>query len=64
MNRLLESELIYGRLLKIAGPHLIERYNKAMVGFGLPETGLQAFDIDMTGFSPQVAEELGDRGLS
>lgn len=61
MNRLLESELIYGRLLTVDAPHLIARYNKALKGFGLPETKLERFDIDMTGFSPEIAEELGDR---
>jgi hypothetical protein len=61
MKRLLEAELIYGRLLAVAEPHLVARYNKALKGFGLPETKLTEFDIDMTGFSPQVAEELGDR---
>lgn len=61
MNRLLETELIYGRLLEIAEPHLIERYNKALEGFGLRKTALNAFDIDMTGFSPQIADELGDK---
>lgn len=60
MNRLLEAELIYGRLLTIREPHLIARYNKALVGFGLPEIKLAEFDIDITGFSPQVATELGD----
>jgi hypothetical protein len=60
MNRLLQAELIYGRLLPIREPHLIARYNKALVAFGLSETKLAAFDIDITGFSPQVAEEIGD----
>jgi hypothetical protein len=61
MQSLLEAELIYGRLLTIREPHLIERYNKALTGFGLAPTVLKEFDIDMTGFSPQVAEELGDQ---
>lgn len=61
MNRLLEAELIYGRLMEINEPHLIARYNKALKAFGLKQTALTEFDIDMTGFSPQVAEELGDR---
>jgi hypothetical protein len=60
MNRLLEAELIYGRLLEITEPHLIERYNKAMKGFGLKPTALAKFNIDMTGFSPEIAEEIGD----
>ncbi|WVT72257.1 DUF6638 family protein [Sinorhizobium chiapasense] len=61
MKRLLEAELIYGRLLDISEPHLIARYNKALEGFGLRPTALTAFSIDMTGFSPEIAEELGDR---
>lgn len=61
MNRLLEAELIYGRLLDVSEPHLIERYNKALEAFGLPRTNLKQFNIDMTGFSPEVADELGDR---
>ncbi|MDO6964304.1 DUF6638 family protein [Rhizobium alvei] len=60
MERLLEAELIYGRLLTVNEPHLIARYNKALKGFGLRETALAEFDIDMTGFSPQIAAELGD----
>ena len=61
MKRLLEAELIYGRLLDISEPHLIARYNKALEGFGLRPTALAQFSIDMTGFSPEIAEELGDR---
>jgi hypothetical protein len=60
MKRLIEHDLIYGQLLEVAEPHLVERYNRALLGFGLPATALQTFDIDMTGFSPQIAEELGD----
>lgn len=60
MKRLLEAELIFGRLMRIAEPHLVERYNRALEGFRLPKTKLEAFDIDRTGFSPQVADELGD----
>ena len=60
MNRLYENDLIYGRLLAIEEPHLVERYNKALKAFGVKPTKLKAFDIDKTGFSPQVAEELDD----
>src|SRR5690606_16244436 len=60
MDLLLDNELIYGRLLPIEEPHLIERYNKALAAFGLPPTKLSRIEIDRSGFSPQVAEELGD----
>ncbi|OCW59181.1 DUF6638 family protein [Hoeflea olei] len=60
MKRLIENELIYGRLMSVDQPHLVARYNKALAAFGLPETRLENFRIDMTGFSPEIAEELGD----
>lgn len=60
MKRLYENALIYGRLFTVDRPHLVERYNKALEAFRLPPTKLDRFDIDRTGFSPQVAEELGD----
>ncbi len=60
MDLLYENELIYGRLLTIEEPHLIERYNKALVSFGEKPTRLKKFDVDKTGFSPQVAKECGN----
>ncbi|MEO3385082.1 DUF6638 family protein [Mesorhizobium sp. CAU 1741] len=60
MNLLRDSELIYGRLLAIEEPHLIERYNKALQAFGLKPTTRERIEIDRTGFSPQVAEDLDD----
>jgi hypothetical protein len=60
MNRLAENELIHGRLLEVTEPHLIARYNTALKGFGLKPVTLDKFAIDQTGFSPQVAEALGD----
>ena len=55
-----DNDLIYGRLLTVDEPHLIERYNKALTAFGLKPTKLKSFQIDRTGFSPEVAEECGD----
>ncbi|TPI86634.1 DUF6638 family protein [Mesorhizobium sp. B2-8-9] len=55
-----DNELIYGRLLAIDEPHLIQRYNKALAAFGLEPTKLASFQIDRTGFSPEIAEECGD----
>jgi len=60
VDLLRDNELIYGRLLPVEEPHLIERYNKALAAFGLPATKLTSFEIDRSGFSPQIAEELGD----
>lgn len=60
MDLLRDNELIYGRLLPVEEPHLIERYNKALRAFGLPATAREKISIDRTGFSPEVAEDLGD----
>jgi hypothetical protein len=60
MDLLYDNELIYGRLLTIDEPHLIERYNKALTAFGEKPTKLKAFDVDRTGFSPQIAKECGN----
>lgn len=59
MKELIEYNLIYGRLLTVSEPHLVERYNRALEAFGLPTTKLDEFQIDMMGYSPQVAEEIG-----
>lgn len=60
MDLLRDNDLIYGRLLTVDEPHLIGRYNKALAAFGLKPTGLKSFQIDRTGFSPEIAEECGD----
>ncbi len=61
MIRLEQSSLIFGRMMTVSEPHMVERYNQALEGFGLPKTKLNTFRIDMTGFSPEVADELDDR---
>jgi len=60
MDLLRDNELIYGRLLLVDQKHLIERYNKALTAFGLPPTKLTKFEIDRSGFSPEIAAELND----
>jgi len=60
MDLLRDNELIYGRLLPVDEPHLIDRYNKALAAFGLKPTKLKSFEIDRTGFSPEIAKELDD----
>ncbi len=57
MDLLQENDLIYGRLLTVDEPHLIERYNKALASFGEKPTKLKKFDVDKTGFSPEIAKE-------
>ena len=61
MHRLIENGLRYGNLLRIDQPNLVERYRKAMACMGLPRTALDEFHVDASGYSPEVAEELGDQ---
>jgi len=60
MQLLVDNKLIYGQLMEVAEPHLVARYNQALTGFGLDNVKLERFRIDMAGFSPEVAKELGD----
>ena len=60
MERLIRNRLLYGRLFLVDQPHLVERYNLALIAFGHDPTNLQGFGIDATGYSPEIATELGD----
>lgn len=60
MKLLYENDLIFGRLMEISQDYLVARYRKAMEGFGLSPTKLDHFHIDMTGFSPEIADEMDD----
>ncbi|NNE22166.1 MAG: hypothetical protein HKN11_06105 [Rhizobiales bacterium] len=60
MERLIDNALIYGGLFRVDQPHLIQRYNQALQAFGLRKTKCKDFVIDATGFSPEVAKDLGD----
>jgi hypothetical protein len=60
MHRLIDNRLIFGQLKEISEPHLVARYNAALKGLGGKPTKLKNFRIDMAGFSPEVADEIGD----
>ena len=60
MQRLIDNKLIFGRLLEISEPHLVERYKQALTGFGIKPPKTKKFRIDMAGFSPEIAAALGD----
>ncbi|MBV6657068.1 MAG: hypothetical protein KI785_04790 [Devosiaceae bacterium] len=60
MHRLIEEGLRFGGLLHVDSAHLVERYNAALKGFGLPATSLSDFYIDASGYSYEVALEMGE----
>jgi len=51
----------FTKMMTINEPHLIERYNRALLSFGYEAVELDSFQIDMMGFSPEVADYLGNQ---
>lgn len=60
MKRLIEKGLMFGNLIHVASPALVERYNRALKHLTGRETALSDFYIDISGFSPEIGHELGD----
>lgn len=61
MNRLIRTGLLYGNLTPVDTPALVERYNRALEHLTGKRTALTDFHVDISGYSPEVADELGDR---
>ena len=62
MKRLIEKGLMFGNLIEVSSPALVERYNRAMKALCGRETKLTDFHIDLSGFSPEIGDELEDLG--
>ncbi|MEQ9476809.1 DUF6638 family protein, partial [Marinovum algicola] len=60
MNRLIQSGLMFGNLIRVDSPALIDRYNRALQHLTGQQTALTEFHIDISGFSPEIGDELGD----
>lgn len=60
MNRLIQKGLMFGNLIPVASPVLVERYNRALKHLTGKTTSLREFHIDMAGFSPEIGDELND----
>lgn len=60
MERLITSGLMFGNLVHVASPALVERYNRALKHLTGKTTRLTDFYIDISGYSPEVGHELGD----
>jgi hypothetical protein len=60
MHRLIEKGLMFGNLVAVDSPALVERYNRALEQLTGKRTGLAEFHIDISGFSPEVGNELDD----
>lgn len=60
MKRLISAGLMFGNLVEVASPALVERYNRAMKHLTGKTTQLTDFHIDISGYSPEIGDELGD----
>jgi hypothetical protein len=60
MHRLINKGLMFGNLFRVDSPPLVARYNRALLSLTGKQTGLGEFHIDISGFSPEIGEELGD----
>lgn len=60
MNRLIQSGLMFGNLIHIDTPVLVNRYNRALKHLTGKTTDLTDFHIDIAGFSPEVGDDLDD----
>ena len=60
MHRLIEKGLMFGNLIPVNSPVLVERYNRALKHLTGKTTKLTDFHIDISGYSPEVGDELED----
>ncbi|MGB4827840.1 MAG: DUF6638 family protein [Paracoccaceae bacterium] len=60
MKRLIAKGLMFGNLVEVSSPQLIDRYNRAMKHLCGKTTKLKDFHIDLSGYSPEIGDELGD----
>lgn len=60
MDLLIEKGLMFGNLIRIDSPVLVERYNRALDALTGKRTELTEFHIDIAGFSPEIGDELAD----
>ncbi|WP_448950964.1 DUF6638 family protein [Labrys neptuniae] len=60
LERLIEAGLMFGNLVEVSSPTMVARYNAALDKLIGKRTALTEFHIDLSGFSPEVGDELDD----
>ncbi|MCG3268746.1 DUF6638 family protein [Yoonia sp. I 8.24] len=60
MHRLIEKGLMFGNLIRVDSLVLVERYNRALKHLTGKQTKQDAFHIDISGYSPEIGDELDD----
>ncbi|NOX41582.1 MAG: hypothetical protein GXP05_14050 [Alphaproteobacteria bacterium] len=60
MRQLIEKGLMFSNLFEVRSAALVERYGRALKHLTGRETALTDFHIDISGYSPEIGDELGD----
>ncbi|SFR31967.1 hypothetical protein SAMN04488005_0219 [Yoonia tamlensis] len=60
MHRLIEKGLMFGNLIRVDSPVLVERYNRALMHLTGKQTQQDVFHIDISGYSPEIGDEFDD----
>ncbi|TYC78001.1 hypothetical protein FMN63_03835 [Stappia sp. BW2] len=60
MMRLVKHHLMFGNLYEVSAPSMVARYNRALEHLTGKRTALEAFHIDISGYSPEIGDELDD----
>lgn len=61
MKKLVKKGLMFGNLLLVESPALVDRYNRALKHLTGKVTELNEFHIDISGYSPEIGDELDDQ---
>ncbi len=61
MHRLIAKGLMFGNLIRVDSPVLVERYNRALMHLSGRQTEQKVFHIDISGYSPEIGDELDDQ---
>lgn len=60
MKRLIEKGLMFGNMIRVDSTAWVGLYNRALKNLTGRETALKEFHIDVSGYSPEIGDELGD----
>jgi hypothetical protein len=60
VKELIPKGLMFGNLILVQSPALVERYNRALLHLTGQKTSLTEFHVDISGFSPEIGEEFKD----
>ena len=61
VNLLIEKGLMFGNLIRVDSSILVSRYNRALKSLTGKTTALDVFHVDISGYSPEIGDELDDQ---